>query len=1625
MSGKVRLYLLSFFTVFCAVIFFYLTGCCSKGGGGFVISNVGGNNQFEPKYLDIYVNKEDGSVAKTLAPSGRLTIEAPENTFHEDVVIHLVENRAMGNESEIFSVSSFIYAIRPDREEKMVKMQNNPLILTFSNEERLEGAENYYIGIKEIGDKEWQFDNVYSSTNPMINSNGPKGSFEYKLYKDNVLVALFADFNKNIKDKPKVLSMVASMPHNIIETLEDRYNENAIVKLSFIGDNMASLKADDYRIRLRYANSANNQVYIKIDGKNAAYYSDTTSKYEAFGKLYAHYFEFVPNTASYSANITPELSFTINLKNYLIEDFANDFIIEVFKNTNNVLSFNCSTILHFDTKEKEPDPDPEPEPEPEPQPQPELGPEPEPEPEPVIQPQNIAFGVDSNPTNIIDAERNLYYLKPTFSISPSPSFDFNDDEKAAIASAVTVLGADNSILTKAWNNGSLILTFNQNLSSNTEYTLKMDAVNNLERLSVEPFEPLVFKTTNDYYIALSPDNDNVFDNENNLYHCRPGFTITSNIDLNDADKAKIASAVIVVGAEEANVSKLWENDSLIISFNQNLAQNTEYSVAITEIPEIEGKSFLAFQPFVFKTIGALILTLTADNDNVYAAMSPLYQCRPAFTITPSMPLGEADRTKIENAVTLPNATNIVKEWNNEGSLRITFSQNLNSGTDFTLSMAAVNDIKGVTVTPFANSNFTTVGNLGFTITPDADNVYTAQAPLYRCQPRFTITPSITLNDADKTNIENAVSVINSNVTSKAWNGNDLIITFSDSLTPNTAYTLSMGAVSGMDNINITTFNDQTFTTIPQLTFSITSADTNVFYGSKYHCNPIFTITPSFALNSGDKTTIENAISVSSVNSNNLSKTWNGNNLTLGFNQYIATSTDFTISMSAIDSLTGVKVTSLDDFEFSTIPDLIVTLATSSTTLVKKAASTTVLLANGKNYCYCSDSSFSISTNMTLNQTNKDKIFGSVSLTGINSSLVNKGWNEEKIAISFNDTLPASTSYSIQMSAINDINGVTVKPFSTFTTTSFYHLGKGTEANPFTIYTPAQLACLDLYPGEAYYYKQMEDLDLSDFGNWKPIGSSTEKLRFWGSYNGNNKKISNASINHPNDTNVGLFCYTDRSSSTHGSIENLTLENFTVNGKKGVGALAGYAFRCELNNISVIDSSITGDDKVGGIAGFAVSNYSKVLNVTAENLTVTGRNDVAGLFGYNQNNTKENCGVINSSITATGGTCGGIFAYSTNYTEKSKDCFIRNSVIRAKGYCGGYAGLLANGNQSVNYLFDGCSVENCRIFREDNGNYTGGFIGIDDSRLSATYQSCNVASVTISSTGSYIGGFAGSFKGLALNSCNVASISMDTSGDYIGGLVGYNEGNITSCYSEKVKILAKSHSVGGLVGRTVSDSNIENCYVFKANINVDDASQNRQCYGGLIGQSGGTITKCYVDQSSIDSFQQVGGLVGYTTAGSISKCFVKDTTVKAYNFGAGGITAALFSQAQLDSCYVKSSNISFTQTASSDNHTIGGVVGSNTAIISNCYLYNSTVSGKTDYGALIGSNEGNGSVSDCFITDDYAILIENDISSISTTNCYSNVTNSGTFNGETWSTTSAWSNFNTTSFPPQLTGLPEP
>ncbi len=1483
--------------------------------------------------------------------------------------------------------------------------------------------------------------------------------------------------------------------------------------------------------------------------------------------------------------------------------------------------------------------------------------------------------------------------------------------------------------------------------------------------------------------------------------------------LSDTDKAKIEAVISVSNVDDSNIRMSWSNASTLnISFAQNLANDTAYTISMAAVNNINGVSVNGFANLPFRTMEPLTFTATPDLSNVYTAMTPKYHCRPAFTISPNYSLSalsEASKTALLNAVTISNSSGLTKAWNND-NIRLTFSSNLTPNSSHTLSMAAV-DFTGITVNTFANLDFTVLDTLTFAIATGSTDVYEAMSPKYRLNPTFTITPSFALTDADKTNIENAVSVTNtSSIISKNWSENNLVITFSENLTPNRTYTLTMGNVSGMDNISLTKFSDLAFTTLPALSFTLTKDSDNVFYSGKYHCRPGFTVTPSFTVSETDRTTIASAINLTNVDESIITKTWNDNVLTLGFNQNIATSTSYTLSMSAIN-ITGVSATPFSSFNFTTIPDLIVSIATTTASIVKRAGSSSNLEVNGKNYLYCQSPEYEVSVNMTLDDTNKAKIKDAITGEGAISALLTKSaWNGNKITLGFSSTLAASTTYRILMSEVTDIKGVNVKTIPSYSFTTFFHQGYGTEDDPFTIYTPAQLACLDLYPSQSYYYKQMEDLDLSSYPNWKPIGLG---YTFYGKYNGYNKKISNVAINYPDNDKVGLFSHiysgflsniniesinvsgnnyvgslcgysdgrisgvvcdsvningtqkvgclvgysgniiencsiansfatgTDEyvggclgaantGSSASGvhcenlnirspqqyvggfagevycssgySFEDITCDNITVEGKANVGGAIGF-FSGNLNNCSVTNSIASGSDYYiggcigekslgningvscehsfvksvagyyvggcigaargesssvsanevtvegrntvggaigavfngivtncnvtnitatgsydiggcfgransstvntvrcntimlkseytsssnrGGAGGCCADSYNSEINdVICDDITIEGSNRLGGAFGYVESSTITSCNVTNSSasgtteiggcagyvannstfnditcehlvVKATGDNSGGcvgqvykdIYTQSCSFTDITCNdvnvegngfvgcafgiiingtlttCNITDSIasstswkaggcagqaeagaklsgvvcqnlqINAGGdYAGGCIGQTYGNCEFSDILCDNVSVEcaagkqglgglmgycinstkdNCRVINSRVGNGSsngvcGGLIGeLGHIYGDTSTNNCFVRNTDILSTSYCIGGlfgsankagdisncfvddcritgsdraggFSGKFGGdTRLNSCYVASISLDTTGDYIGGFVGRSESSITSCYTERVKILAKSHSVGGLVGYQTVDGVIELSHATKAKIEVDDISQNRQCYGGLVGQSSGTISLSYVDDSDIDSFQKVGGLVGYCPGGSVSKCFVKDTRVNAYNLDVGGLVGTVFPEAQIDSCYVKGSNISCTVEMNALNHGISGLVASNSGDITNCYTYNTTVTGKSGYGALVGINGNAGeatTIADCFIRENYSTLIDYNQNSTPLTSCYYNVGDLAAFKAQTWSDgktieggSTAWSNFNRTSFPPQLTELPEP
>ena len=327
-------------------------------------------------------------------------------------------------------------------------------------------------------------------------------------------------------------------------------------------------------------------------------------------------------------------------------------------------------------------------------------------------------------------------------------------------------------------------------------------------------------------------------------------------------------------------------------------------------------------------------------------------------------------------------------------------------------------------------------------------------------------------------------------------------------------------------------------------------------------------------------------------------------------------------------------------------------------------------------------------------------------------------------------------------------------------------------------------------------------------------------------------------------------------------------------------------------------------------------------------------------------------------------------------------------------------------------------------------YTGGCLGRSSGNITHTNSFCE--NLTISGS-SYVGGFAGNSRS-NLQYCHVASVTIETRGDYGGGLVAYLDGNLSSCYSERVDLKTNSSNMGGLVGFLTSSKVIDSCYVTNSKVKNNTTEHNKQYFGGLVGKCAGSITLSYVDQTEIFGSRYVGGLVGYSNLGSITKSFVKNTNIKGYDCITGGFAGTIVDPVQIDSCYLKDSNTILTIQADSDIHSISSFIASNSGQITNCYAHNFTLTGKDDYGALIGNNEASttATISDCFITDNYTILVEYNKNATPLNNCYNDVTDQATFMSQIWSDgktieggSTAWSNFNTSVFPPKLSNLTEP
>ena len=221
--------------------------------------------------------------------------------------------------------------------------------------------------------------------------------------------------------------------------------------------------------------------------------------------------------------------------------------------------------------------------------------------------------------------------------------------------------------------------------------------------------------------------------------------------------------------------------------------------------------------------------------------------------------------------------------------------------------------------------------------------------------------------------------------------------------------------------------------------------------------------------------------------------------------------------------------------------------------------------------------------------------------------------------------PLQAGHEVRISAKAD-----GKEQSYYTTETVSYIGKGTEADPYQVYTASDLT--GVY--RKGYFKLMNDIDLTDYINqfsptegWQSIGrDGSETVHF----DGNGHKITGLWCNTTRN-NTGLF-----STFANGEIKNLTVE--VANGKQvkggaNTGIIIGKMVNGTIENCKVVGKVADGTP-VGGIIGLLDGGSISKSQATVT-INTTGTNSyVGGIVGEITSGTIDQC-VTTGTLTATG------------------------------------------------------------------------------------------------------------------------------------------------------------------------------------------------------------------------------------------------------------------------------------------------------------------------------------------------------------------------------------------------------
>ena len=319
-------------------------------------------------------------------------------------------------------------------------------------------------------------------------------------------------------------------------------------------------------------------------------------------------------------------------------------------------------------------------------------------------------------------------------------------------------------------------------------------------------------------------------------------------------------------------------------------------------------------------------------------------------------------------------------------------------------------------------------------------------------------------------------------------------------------------------------------------------------------------------------------------------------------------------------------------------------------------------------------------------------------------------------------------------------------------------GAGTAEDPWQVATAEQLDSIrnDL----TGHYFLTEDIDLSGYENWIPIGSFQSlsdapedaevphpDFAFTGTFDGGGHTISNLTVSCEAPMGAGLFGCASGTDRGAAFIGHFTLKDVNVSGYYLVGGAVGLQFmNCPVSDIHLEGNNhLTGMQGIGGIVGTGFDLISGC-SATAD-ITVIGDDGAcAGLIaGGTTMSSIKNCEAIGGSITAEGNATWGFGALcgAPWGAAEITDCKVSSTVITVRGennrLVGGLIGFGGTYDPAAPAQITGCTVEDVEIIVSETTDSVGGLIGAGKEMMEGSGVMSSFTVIGCSVSGTITGG----------------------------------------------------------------------------------------------------------------------------------------------------------------------------------------------------------------------------------------------------------------------------------------------